>query len=592
VNRRLLAFGPVRHYAMALAGSALVAAVLVVVQASALAALVTGAVDGRFDRGALTVALTAIGLRVLHGGLAGALSARAAAGVKARLRDEVLEAATRRGPGWLAGQRAGELATLVGRGIDGLDGFLTGYLPQVGLAVAVPAAVLLRLAFADPASALTVAVTLPLIPVFGALIGWQTAARTKRQWRALSRLGGHFLDMVTGLSTLRAYGRERAQVATVRAMAEQYRAATVRTLRLAFLSALVLELVATISVALVAVPVGLSLLGGGLTLSTALLVLLLAPEAYLPLRMLGTKFHASQEGLAAANDAFAVIDEAPVRRRQFVVPEGAPPDVRVTPRVPPFESLVFDRVDVRYGDTVALRDASLRIDRGNRVALVGPSGGGKSTLLHLVLGFVAPTSGRVLVSGVDLATLDLAAWRAQLAWVPQRAHLFSASVADNIRLGASSGPVSAKPHRTGPGVVPDATLDEVVEAARAADADGFISALPDGYATRLGPPPGYDLSSGQRQRLALARAWLRVGAPLLLLDEPTARLDPVSEAAVAAAASRLAAGRTALIVAHRPALLDSVDRTVEVAAGRLVERRRLIDGRPIGRRAVGPRVIR
>jgi ATP-binding cassette subfamily C protein CydD len=525
---KLLRLAPVRRYALMLGVSATLAAALVVVQAGALASLVAAAVDGRVDRVALAVSVGAIALRALHSIAAGSYAVRAAAGIKARLRDDVLASAARRGPAWLGGQRAGELATLAGRGIDGLDGFLTGYLPQVGLAVAVPVAVLVRLAFADVASAVTVALTLPLIPLFGALIGWQTAARTRHQWQQLARLGGHFLDTVTGLSTLRSFGRDRAQVGTVRAMAERYRVATMRTLRVAFLSALALELVATVSVALVAVPVGLRLLGGTLTLPTALLVLLLAPEAYLPLRALGSKFHASQEGLAAASGVLDVIGS---------------PVVYAAARVPPFESLVFDRVSVRYGDTVALAEASLRLDRGERVALVGPSGAGKSTLLALALGFVVPTSGRILVNGVDLSTVDLDAWRAQLAWVPQRPHLFAGSVVDNIRLGA-----------------PAASLDDVVAAARAAGANGFITAGPG------------ELSSGQRQRVALARAWLRVDAPLLLLDEPTARLDPASEALVVSASARLIEGRSALVVAHRPALLDAVDRVIEVVDGRVADR--------------------
>ena len=533
MNRDLLRVAPVRRYFLALASSALVLAGIVVLQASALASLVTG------SRGALVWVLVAVALRVAHGIGAGVLRSRATAGIKAHLRGELLEAATARGPGWLAGRRAGELATLAGRGIDGLDGFLGGYLPQVALAVLVPVAVLVRLAFTDLASAITVAVTLPLLPLLGALVGWQTAARTRTQWRLLSRLGGHFLDMVTGLSTLRAFGRDRAQVDAVREMAERYRSATMRTLRLAFLSALVLELVATLAVALVAVPVGLRLLSGGITLSGALLVLILAPEAYLPLRAMGTAFHASQEGLAAFTDVAAVTSGAP---------NAGPAPARVAGRLPAFESLVFDRVSVSYGDTVALRDASLRLDAGDRVALVGPSGGGKSTLLAVALGFVRPDSGRVLVSGADLSTVDLAEWWARIAWVPQQPHLFAATVADNIALGADV---------------------DVRAAARAAAADDFIARLPDGYSTVLGTAHG--LSSGQAQRLAVARAFGRVDAPLALLDEPTARLDPTSEAAVVDASRRLLAGRTALVVAHRPALLSAVDRVVEITAGRLRE---------------------
>jgi ATP-binding cassette subfamily C protein CydD len=490
------------------------------------------------------ICLTFVVLRGVHGAVAAAVAGRATAKVKAHLRGELLDAATARGPGWLAGQRAGELATLAGRGVDGLDGYLASYLPQVFLAVTVPLGALGWLAFTDVRSAIVVGVTLPLIPVFGALVGWQTGARTKHQWHLLQRLGGHFLDTVIGLPTLRTFGAQRTQVRRVRAMADAYRVATMRTLRLAFLSALVLELVATVSVALVAVPVGLRLLDGKLTLTAALVVLLLAPEAYLPLRALGTKFHASQEGLAASAEIFKVLDAAPV-------PPVRPVPAVVVPRLPDpgFGGLVFDRVEVRYGDTVALRDLTLDVAAGDRVALVGPSGGGKSTVLALVLGFVTPSSGRVLVDGADLADLDLVAWRARLAWLPQRPHLFAGTVTDNIRLGAPGTP-----------------QDRVVEAAVAADADGFIRALPGGYGTDL---VRHGLSSGQRQRLAMARAWLRgnQGADLLLLDEPTARLDPASESAVVAAAARLAAGRTALLVAHRPALLSVATRTVEINDG-------------------------
>ncbi|MEV6928598.1 thiol reductant ABC exporter subunit CydD [Dactylosporangium sp. NPDC051485] len=523
--------GPVRRYAIVLAASALLAAVLVVTQAVSLATLLAAAAGGRLDRAALAVALAAVLLRAAHAGALTAIAGRSAAGVKAHLREELLDSAARRGPGWLAGRRAGELATLAGRGVDGLDGYLTGYLPQVFLAAFVPLAVLGWLALTDLTSAVVVALTLPLIPVFGILVGKLTGARTQRQWDLLGRLGGHFLDTVRGLPTLRAFGRSSAYVRRVRATAEAYRGATMRTLRLAFLSALVLELVATVSVALVAVPVGLRLLHGGLTLTAALVVLLLAPEAYLPLRALGTKFHASQEGLAAAAEMHAVLLE--------------PPPATTEPRLPaPDAAVVLDRVEVRYGDKIALRDATLEIEPGDRVALVGPSGGGKSTLLALLLGFATPSAGRVLVGGVDLAGLDPAAWRARLAWLPQRPHLFAGTVAGNIRLGA-----------------PDASLDEVVAAAVAAEADGFVRALPHGYDTDLS---AHGLSSGQRQRLAMARAWLRRDAALLLLDEPTARLDPASEAAVVASAARLAAGRTALLVAHRPALLSIATRTVTV----------------------------
>ncbi|NES14400.1 MULTISPECIES: thiol reductant ABC exporter subunit CydD [Micromonospora] len=517
-------------------------ALLVVAQATALATLLATAVDGRLHRPALAGFVAAVAARALVSWGQGTVAARAAATVKATLRGDLLRAVGRHGPTWVAGQRAGQLATLTGRGLDALDPYFTGYLPQLVLSVTVPLAVLARIVLADWSSALIIALTIPLIPVFGALLGWQAQAATERQWRRLSLLGGHFLDMVAGLPTLRAFGRARAQVDVVRRMADGHRQATMRTLRIAFLSALVLELVATLSVALVAVPVGIRLLGGGITLATALLVLLLTPEAYLPLRAAGSRFHASMEGLTALDEALT-LSATPAAAATAATPLPAP-DGRGEIR--------FEGVTVEYERTTALRDVTLTIRPGERVAVIGPSGAGKSTLLNLLLGFVAPTAGRVTVDGVDLAEVDLDAWRRQLAWVPQRAHLFAGSLADNIRLG-----------------VPDAPDTTLARAVRDAALDEVVAALPDGLATVLGER-GHGLSSGQRQRVALARAFLR-DAPLVLLDEPTARLDSASEAVVLAATRRLVAGRTALLVAHRPALLGDADRILRVEDGRVTE---------------------
>ncbi|WBB72881.1 thiol reductant ABC exporter subunit CydD [Micromonospora sp. WMMD1128] len=525
---------------LALLGGA--TALLVVAQATALATLLATALDGRLHRPALAGLLAAVAARALVAWAQGTVAARAAATVKAALRADLLHAVGRHGPTWVAGQRAGQLATLAGRGLDALDAYFTGYLPQLVLSVTVPAAVLARIVFADWSSALIIALTIPLIPIFGALLGWQAQAATERQWRRLSLLGGHFLDMVAGLPTLRAFGRARAQVDVVRRMADGHRAATMRTLRIAFLSALVLELVATLSVALVAVPVGLRLLGGGITLSTALLVLLLTPEAYLPLRAAGSRFHASMEGLTALDEALTLSATDPAT--------GPAGDHRPAPDGR--GEIRFEGVTVAYDRTTALRDVTLTIRPGDRVAIIGPSGAGKSTLLNLLLGFVAPTAGRITVDGVDLAGVDLDAWRRELAWVPQRAHLFAGSLADNIRLGA-----------------PDTADDTLAAAVSDAALDEVVAALPDGLDTRLGER-GHGLSSGQRQRIALARAFLR-DAPVVLLDEPTARLDSASEAVVLDATRRLVAGRTALLVAHRPALLADADRILRVSDGRVTE---------------------
>lgn len=527
---------------------AVASAAIVVAQATALSVLLAAAVDGRLHRAALAGFAAAVAARAILGWAQGTVAAATAATVKAQLRRDVLDAVGRRGPGWLTGERTGRLATLAGRGLDALDAYFTGYLPQLLLSVTVPVAVLAQLALADWSSALIVAVTLPLIPIFGALVGWQAQAATERQWRRLSMLGGHFLDMVVGLPTLRAFGRVRGQEAVVRRMADRHRVATMRTLRVAFLSALVLELVATLSVALVAVPVGLRLLAGGLTLQTALLVLLLTPEAYLPLRAAGSRFHASMEGLAALDEALSMQGGSPTTTESGnprPLLAAGPGEIRI------------ESVTVAYERATALRDVSVVIRPGERIAIIGASGAGKSTLLSLLLGFVRPTAGRILVDGADLATVDLDAWRRRLAWVPQHAHLFATSLADNIRLGA-----------------PSASLADVHAAVRDAALDDVVAALPEGLDTVLGER-GHGLSSGQRQRIALARAFLRVRLadrpPIVLLDEPTGRLDSESEAAVLDATRRLVTGRTALLVAHRPALLAGADRVLRFDEGTLAD---------------------
>jgi ATP-binding cassette subfamily C protein CydD len=476
-----------------------------------------------FSVSSLAVFVAGLSARAVLTGLSGVVAARMAAVVKAQLRSDLLGAAGRAGPVWLGSQRAGELATLTGRGLDALDGYFTGYLPQLVLGVTVPIAVLTTLAFADFTSALIVLFTLPLIPIFGILIGWQTRVATERQWHRLRLLGGHFLDMVMGLPTLRAFRRAQAQVSAVRDMADRHRGATMKTLRIAFLSALVLELVATVSVALVAVPIGIRLLSGGLTLATALLVLLLTPEAYAPLRTAGTRFHASMEGLTALDQAFTLLAEAPEARAAAKQP---------------FTEIALKGVTVRYDREEALSEVDLTIRAGDRIALVGPSGGGKSTLLALLLGFVSPSAGEVLVDGAPLSTLDI-------SWVPQKPHLFAGTLASNIRLGSSS-----------------ATAAQVQAAAQAA-------ALPHDLGIVLGER-GHGMSSGERQRVAIARAFLR-DAPLLLLDEPTARLDRVSEQAVITSTLALTEGKTALMVAHRPAILTAATRIIRIESGRLTE---------------------
>jgi ATP-binding cassette, subfamily C, bacterial CydD len=450
---------------------------------------------------------------------------RAAAAVRAQLRDRLLAHVANLGPGWLHGQRSAELTLLATRGLDSLDAYFARYLPQLVLAAAVPLAVLAYLFPVEPVAAATMLVTAPLIPIFLALVGWTTRSRHERLYATQARTAHHLLELIRGLPTLKAFGRANHQLSEIRRLGDEQHRSTMRTLRLAFLSSLVLELIATISVALVAVEVGLRLVGGGLELRTALVVLILAPEVYLPLRQLGAQHHASADGLAAADRVLAVLAEPPPSTGD-VSPAGGP--------------VVFDKVSVRYPDRTApaLEAFSLRIRPGEVVALTGASGCGKSTALHALLGFVTPAAGRITVGGWDLASLDLAAWRSRIAWLPQRPVLFPGTVAANIRLGD-----------------PFASEHRVRLAARDAGVENLLSTVVTHDAGTL--------SAGERQRVALARAFLR-DAPVLLLDEPTANLDRASEDAVVERIAERGRGRTVVVVAHRPALLRLADRVVEL----------------------------
>ncbi|GAA2764438.1 thiol reductant ABC exporter subunit CydD [Streptomyces paradoxus] len=514
-----------------------VGAGLVIAQAMLIAEVVVGAFQHRMavsELGTPLLLLAAVAVgRALVGWLTELAAHRASAAVKSELRGRLLERSAELGPGWLSGQRTGSLVALATRGVDALDDYFSRYLPQLGLAVVVPVAVLARIVTEDWVSAAIIVGTLPLIPVFMVLIGWATQSRMDRQWQLLSRLSGHFLDVVAGLPTLKVFGRAKAQAESIRRITGEYRRATMRTLRIAFISSFALELLATISVALVAVTIGMRLVHGEMDLYIGLVILILAPEAYLPLRQVGAQYHAAAEGLAAAEEIFDVLETPVPASGSAAVPEGA---------------LSFEGVTLRYpGRSVdAVSDVTFSVEPGETVALVGPSGAGKSTLLSVLLGFVRPDEGRVLAGGVDLAGADLEAWRSRIAWVPQRPHLYAGTIAENVRLAR-----------------PDAGDDAVRQALRDAGALEFVDALPAGVDTVLGED-GTGLSAGQRQRLALARAFL-ADRPVLLLDEPTAALDGATEAEVVAAVRRLAAGRTVLLVVHRPALLDVADRVVRLA---------------------------
>jgi ATP-binding cassette, subfamily C, bacterial CydD len=563
VDRRLLRYATAaRGYLVITIALGLVGTLLILAQAGLLARLLSAAAHGHAAAalaGSLTALLVVVAGRavVSYGGEVAAL--RAAATVKSQLRRALTARSLRLGPVWLGGQQAGEIATLATRGLDGLDAYFARYLPQLVLAVVVPVAVLIRVAAADWISAVIITVTLPLIPVFAVLVGWHTRTQTRRQWRLLATLGGHFLDVVEGLPTLKVFGRARMQGDVIAKITGDYRTATMSTLRVAFLSALVLELAAAIATALVAVEVGLRLLYGHLGYETALLALLLTPEAYLPLRAVGAQFHASMEGAAAAGRAFEILDTPMPDERQAGPRRSrrsASADLRI-------DEIRINRVTAVYPGRPrpALDEVSLTIAPGERIVLNGPSGAGKSTLLALLLRFIAPAAGTIEVGGRavsgagigggDVAAIEAEQWRAQIAWVPQQPYLFSGSVADNVALGQT-----------------DVSRDAICRAARLADAIDFIEALPAGYDTPLGER-GLRLSAGQRQRIALARAFLR-DAPLLLLDEPTAHLDLASARVIAAALDTVLAERTVILVSHSQAWSGGGGRVLSLGHGKVV----------------------
>ncbi|HET7014372.1 MAG TPA: thiol reductant ABC exporter subunit CydD, partial [Streptosporangiaceae bacterium] len=563
--------GAARWYLVAAVSCGIAGTGLIVAQAGLLARVLATAASGL---GAGALAGTLIVLLVVVIGRAAAsfggevTALRTAIAVKDGLRSRLLTRALDAGPIWLGRQRSGEIATLATNGLDSLDAYYSRYLPQVLLAVVVPVAVIVSMLSVDWLSGLIVAVTLPVIPVFATLIGWRTKAQTRRNWMLLARLSGHFLDVVQGLATLKVFGRAKAQEQTIARVTEEYRASVMTSLRVAFLSALVLELAAAVATALVAVEVGLRLLYGHLDYSTALFLLLLTPEAFLPVRNAATAFHASADGTAAATRAFELLDAEPTSPPTLepdspldaefsgtstaLSGAGAAPDLGREP-------IRLDRVTLAYPDrpTPVVERASLTIWPEDRVTLIGSNGAGKTTLLKAFLLFIEPQSGRMLIGDTEVNGVPADAWRGQIGWLPQQPALFPWSVAENITLGR---PTARK---------------AVERAAGLAGAAEFIASLPEGYDTQLGEG-ALRLSTGERRKIALARLFLR-DARLLLLDEPTTHLDQASATEVETAIDALAVGRTVITVTHKP-LASRSGRVVLIEGGRL---RELTDTDPV-----------
>lgn len=475
--------------------------------------------------------------------------------IKLDIRDRLFERLLGLGPVYAQGERSGELTTTLVEGVEALDAYFSQYLPQLVISTVVPLTILFFVLRVDLFSAVILLLAAPLIPLFMVLIGRAAGTLTNRQWQSLQIMSGHFLDILQGLTTLKRLGQSKAQTTNIARISDQYRSATLQVLRVAFMSAFVLELLATISVAIIAVEIGLRLLNGNITFVEALFILILAPEFFMPLRQLGARYHAGMSGVSAAGRIFEVLDK-PAHVSGIAGPVnqvGRLPGIKVS--MPAMIKL--DDIHYNYnGEREALKGVKMDIAPGETVVVVGTSGSGKSTLVNLLLGFITPQQGSITVGGIPLQRLDLVSWRAQIAWVSQDPYLFNDTVLANILLAR-----------------PRASLDEAVVAAKRAHAHAFIQSLPMGYETVVGEN-GKILSKGQAQRIALARAFLK-NAPFLIMDEPASNLDPELEDALNHSCQQLRVGRSTLIIAHRLSTVTRADRIVVLDNGKLVE-----SGRP------------
>jgi ATP-binding cassette, subfamily C, bacterial CydD len=476
-------------------------------------------------------------------------SARLAVNIKTVIRHDLMAKITRLGPNYIKGESSGALAAAALQGVELLDSYFSQYLPQLILAAFLPLLILCTIFPMDWLTGVVLIVTAPLIPIFMILIGKASEALTKKQFGDLRRMSAFFLDNLQGLTTLKLLNQSHNQTGKIARVGENYRHATMGVLRLTFLSALALEWLATLSVAVVAVEIGIRLLSGNLVFGQAFFILIIAPEFYLPLRMVGLRFHASATGVAAAKSIFQVMDEP---LQNFPVSKNSinPPQINIQA---PFH-ICFNEVSYSYPgrDSSALQNVSFIIGVDQQIALVGKSGAGKSTVASLLLGLVFPSAGNILINEINLADIPMDLWRLNLSWVPQRPFLYNMSLYENIILGKRN-----------------ATTDEVWNAIRQASLENVVKRLPGGWDAKVGEK-GTKLSGGQAQRVALARAFLR-NSPVVIMDEPTAHLDPEQEGLLIDATHRLCKGRTVLTIAHRLATVIDADQIIVLDNGAVVE---------------------
>jgi ATP-binding cassette, subfamily C, bacterial CydD len=468
--------------------------------------------------------------------------------IRMDLREKLTAKVLDLGPAYVEQQQAGELSYAMTSAVDTLDAYFSQYLPQLVIAAILPLGILIIVFPMDTLSAIILMLTAPLIPIFMILVGKTTEALTHRQYQTFSRMSAFFLDSLRGLAELKNLSQSREHAARIDRVSEKYREATMRVLRISFLSALVLELAATLSVAVIAVEIGIRLLYGQMDFQQAFFLLIIAPEFYLPLRQLGVRFHASQNGVSAARRIFSILDQSEPRSVPIQLEIVRIPDLFQ----PPF-NIRFDDISFAYPgrEQEAISHISFTMNSGETTALVGLNGSGKSTLASLLLRFIQPQTGVIFYNGVNIQAIPIESWRAGIAYLDQQPVLFNSSIRQNLVIARQ-----------------DANDQQITEALAAARLLENVKSLPDGVDTELGEN-AFRFSGGQAQRLGLARAFLK-NAPLLVLDEPTSHLDALLEADLDRSLAQLYKGRTCLLIVHRKDSARQADRVIMLEKGRLV----------------------